>query len=146
MLRVDRENKVLKVFESFVLGFCKCGCGKEIDNLRVKSNWHLCRWINGHHNKGNNNSRWKGYTITKRGYIAVKRFDHPFRNSKNSVLEHRLVYEHYLLILFDEVIYIPKKIDIDHEDENKQNNALINLRPMTRSEHKKIHAMKRFRK
>jgi hypothetical protein len=29
-----QSSKSIKKFKPFILGFCKCGCGKEISNLR----------------------------------------------------------------------------------------------------------------
>lgn len=74
--------------------------------------------------------------INTQGYQYVLKHNHPFADKRNKrVLVHRLVYEHYLKILFDEDIYIPEGIDIHHIDGNRQNNSLINLQPMSRSKH-----------
>jgi hypothetical protein len=44
--------------------------------------------------------------------------------------------------MFDEHIYIPKDIEIHHINENVQDNSLINLQPLTKSEHRSITAKK----
>ena len=53
--------------------------------------------------------------------------------------EHRLIFEHYLKIVFDEYVYIPRNIEIDHNNNDKQDNSLINLNCFTRKEHKFKH-------
>lgn len=79
---------------------------------------------------------------THDGYILLKKSDHPNRNSDNNIQEHRLVYEHYLKILFDKDVYIPKEIEIHHINENRQDNSLINLTPLTKEKHNKLHHIK----
>lgn len=92
--------------------------------------------------RGENNIKWKGGRIKQKdGYWYYLVPDHPYRNCDDRVAGHRLVYEHYLKILFDEDMYIPKNIEVDHIDENKENNALINLRPLTKSEHQRMHKL-----
>jgi hypothetical protein len=81
--------------------------------------------------------------IDRNGYTLYYRPDHPFCNSNNYIQDHRLVYEHYFKILFDEDIYIPKELEIHHIDKNIQNNSLINLEPITKSSHTKIHNPKK---
>jgi hypothetical protein len=56
-------------------------------------------------------------------------------------MEHRLVYEHYLKILFDEDVYIPKQIEVHHiiPVDKGGTNALINLEVKTHKEHRRHH-------
>ena len=121
---MTEEVIVIKRYKSFILGKCNCGCGTDIE---VKTSSHLKRSVKGHGQRGKNHARFKGYKTDGDGYILVYRPDHPFCINNIYVREHRLVYEHYLKILFDEDIYIPQDIEIHHIDENIQNNSLINL-------------------
>ena len=89
----------------------------------------------GHESIGIKRHLLKGYTIDKKGYILDYRPYHPFANHLGYVRDHRLVYEHYLYIMFDEPVYIPLSIDIHHENGNVQDNCLINLTPLDRTKH-----------
>jgi len=87
---------------------------------------------------GDKNPNWKGGRYKDgRGYWYIKRPNHPFSSKRGYVQEHRLVYEHYLSILFDEDIYIPKIYDIHHIIPVKKGgtNALINLELLSKPEH-----------
>lgn len=142
---LGRDNPIVTLDKDSIvnLDLCLCGCGKQlVQNLRG----YTKRWIRGHHLIGKHSHNWHNGIIIDNGYVRVYRPDHPCANSMGYISEHRLVYEYYLLILFDEVIYIPKKIEIDHRDKNRKNNALINLRPLTKSEHSKCHIKGRIKK
>ncbi len=115
---------------------CECGCGYLIPVLM--KNGRFGRFKFGHQNRGENYGNYKGYT-TSNGYIYDHRPNHPFHNSSNYVADHRLVYEHYLKILFDEDIYIPPNYDVHHINGIKDDNRLINLELMTISDHLKHH-------
>lgn len=111
------ENIIL----STDLKLCECGCGKSCRN----------RFVNGH-NKGHfkNGVRMNGEYVEV--LIGLRKYE----------LEHRLVYKHYLKILFDEDIEIPKGVDIHHIDGNKKNNSLVNLIPLWHEEHVSFHFTK----
>lgn len=98
----------------------------------------------GHNSKGENNPSYKGgRTVqTRTGYILIKKRDHPYTTKNGYVMEHRLIYEHYLKILFDEDIYIPPKIEIDHDNLDKSDNRLINLNCMNVKTHRGKHLRK----
>lgn len=145
--RLTEEYKVIKRFESFVLGFCKCGCNKEIQirnkqrKLAIYAHGHNTRGKKRFNPSGENAPNYKGGIVKSGKYRAILKPDHPFKSSTGYVREHRLIYEHYLKILFDEDVYIPKDIDIHHiiPVDKGGTNALINLTCVTRSEHTKIH-------
>jgi len=89
--------------------------------------------------KGPNSNFWKGgKQNTKYGYLLIHKPDHPYCDCRNYVQSHRLVYEHYLSIIFDEDVYIPKKYEVHHINGNKQQNNLLNLELLTKSEHSSI--------
>ena len=101
------------------------------------------KYKKGHFPKGKDHHCWKGGVYPDaEGYLLQNAFDHPFRNANNQVRQHRLVYEHYLYILFDEHIYIPKEVDIDHINGIRDDNRIINLRPMYKADHNSHHKLK----
>lgn len=133
------ENTISKNKNVFTLGFCLCGCGQEF-TLRNKMHY-LRRFVHGH-NKGNCNG---GRHYDKDGYILILSKSHPRKNSKGYVRQHILIYEHYLSILFDEDVYIPKGQEIHHLNGKKDDNTLINLTCMTHTEHSRFHMQSRYR-
>lgn len=71
--------------------------------------------------KGKLNHCWKGgKTIRDRGYIAILSPNHPYRNSRNYVLEHRLVMEAHIgrILLPTEVVHHINGITHDNRIEN----------------------------
>lgn len=102
--------------------------------------------------RGSKNSSWIDKEhVTTWGYIAVEDTEHPFRNYQNKRFEHRVIAEKYLLteensVIVNGIPYLSPKFDVHHKDENKKNNSVDNLQVMTRSEHMKLHAKKRFSK
>ena len=94
--------------------------------------------------RGEKNVRWKGgWYKDEDGYYHIRKPDHP-NNVNGYVLNHRLIYEHYLKIIFDEDIYIPQEYHIHHiiPIDEGGTDALINLTPMTISEHFSHHRKK----
>ncbi|MFI5406586.1 MAG: hypothetical protein ACHQ1D_08750 [Nitrososphaerales archaeon] len=82
---MSKDSKVIKVYESFVLGFCRCGCGTEI-NIKNRRGF-LRQFAKGHnmigkynHARGKPNLKltgplhpqWRGGEYkTKDGYIYL---------------------------------------------------------------------------
>ncbi len=98
--------------------------------------------MRGRDQSGENNNQWKGGQPKqdKDGYWLIYKPDHPYRNSRNKVFLHRLLYENYLSILFDEEMYLPKGSEIHHINKDKEDNSLINLQYMsTKKDHRKEH-------
>ena len=140
------KTKVIKVYESFILGKCQCGCDENIKI--ITSTWEkgighlLQRYKSGHnpidHSKINFPTRedhhnWKGGRILigiKRKYIAIRRKHHPFCNPMGYVFEHRYRME---LILGR---YLTEEEVVHHIDGNGYNNDESNLMLFaTHSEH-----------
>jgi hypothetical protein len=74
-------------------------------------------------------------------YKGILSPNHPFKDKRGYVLKHRLIYEHYLKILFDEDVYIPPTHDIHHiipVDEGGTD-TLINLTCLSKAEHRRRH-------
>ncbi|MDR4491344.1 MAG: HNH endonuclease [Candidatus Nitrosocosmicus sp.] len=130
----DRNVKVLKKFEPFILGFCKCGCGTEI-SVRSQTHRTLQQYVQYHHSKGANNWKWKGRMLDKDGYTLIKRPFHPYTDTRGYVRHHRLVIEQYLTIKFGIPIYLLPYFVVHHKDNNKQNNVLSNLEILTKRQH-----------
>jgi hypothetical protein len=131
---------VIKRYEPFVLGICKCGCGQSIE-LKSKTNFTLVQWApkhyfryyNKNHYTNKTNSKchnWRGGVyITEKGYKTVK-------INKKNVLLHRFIYESY------HACCILPWIDIHHINENKLNNHISNLQLLSRSAHAVLSGMK----
>jgi hypothetical protein len=114
------------------MGKCHCGICNEDIPIRSKQRI-LQRYKKGHfYFAGVKNCGL---------YKTIYKPDHPYTMKDKYVLNHRLIYEHYLKILFDEDIYIPPDIEIHHiipVDEGGTD-ALINLIPATHKEHAGYH-------
>ena len=97
--------------------------------------------------KGKDNSSWKSdERISCYGYKLIRVLDHPFRNSPDFVLEHRLVAEKYLLNEHNSIEinckkYLHPKLDVHHIDGNKLNNDPKNLVILTKSSHMRLHSL-----
>lgn len=129
------QTRVIKKYEPFVLGYCNCGCKKEI-NLRTSKG--SLKLFENRHNlkilKGEKHSQWKGgIRPTKKGYERIYAPNHPFKDNNNTVFRHRLVYEqHYNCILLPWV-------DIHHRNKNIKDNNIKNLQPIIRKNHTILH-------
>jgi len=89
---------------------------------------------------GKKHGMWKGGKIKHdRGYLFIYSSNHPFRNKRNYVFEHRLVMEKKLKRFLGptEVIHHINGIKIDNRIENLQ---LFN----NQSEHIKLHLKNRY--
>jgi hypothetical protein len=150
---MTEEVNIIKIFEPFMLGKCRCG-GHCNEDMRIRNKrGFLKRFIKGHNGRGNTNPlhinplkldkhpNWKGGRTANGVYSMLKVPDHPYGDKQRYVMSHRLVYEHYLLILMDEVVFIPPEYDVHHIIPVKKGgtNALINLQLMLKSEHTRFH-------
>ena len=87
-----------------------------------KGRKHSAKWYQVMTSKrGEKACHWKGgRTVSFRGYVFIKAYDHPFRNNKNYVNEHRLVVEKQIgryLNPFEKVHHINKNL-LDNRPEN----------------------------
>lgn len=79
--------------------------------------------------------RRKERIIHSNGYILIWGNGHPYQDHHGRIPEHRVVMEKKIGRYID-----PKKEQVHHIDENKQNNNINNLQLLTQAEHTKIHS------
>jgi hypothetical protein len=84
--------------------------------------------------KGSKHWNWKGGLIVERGYRYIYTPNHPHKNSKGYVLEHRLAMEKVL------GRYLESSEVVHHIDHTRTNNIPENLVLMSDSEHKRLEA------
>lgn len=98
--------------------------------------------------KGALNSSYKrDIRISNYGYVKVRCETHPLANGDGYMLFHRLVYEQFLrdsyqfdlLVELHGQLVLPRDVFIHHIDENKLNNSLSNLSPISLEEHTSLH-------
>jgi len=106
--------------------------------------------------KGEGNAMWTGGIAAHTdGYIYEYCPEHPLAKGRY-VLQHRLVMERHLrehypespcLIKFGEQLYLNPELSVHHDNEDKTDNRVENLRVMTMSDHNKLHnALRRAKK
>jgi hypothetical protein len=136
MTEIIESNKILKVYPSFILGKCRCGCNQEC-SLR-DTNGMLRRYIANHHGKKmEDNYFWQGgVRIDKDNYVLVKKHGHPNADGQGYIRLHRLIMSEHLGRPLE------KDEEIHHIDGNTFNNDLSNLQLIDHSSHSSISATK----
>lgn len=118
-------------------GVCK-NCGKEFETYKSPSRatpkFCSLKCI-GEAQKGENNPAYNGGKYISNGYYILFMPNHPYRDSKNMVLEHRFIMECKI------GRYLKKEEVVHHIDGNKLNNLPENLQLFNnQSEHIKYHS------
>lgn len=108
-------------------GVCECGCGQPAP-IASKTNaargWvkgEPLRFIHGHAARGRNNGKWSGGRHRSKGYIKLRRPNHPRADSRGYVYEHILVAEAAVGRL------LPVTAPVHHVNEQRDDNRPANL-------------------
>ena len=135
MTEIIEDKKILKVYPSFILGICKCGCKESID-LRDSNGW-LRYYKLGHTSRMENNYFWQGgVTIDKDNYVLIKKHGHPNADAQGYIRLHRLIMSEYIGRPLEE------NEEVHHRDGDTFNNDLSNLELLDHSSHSSISATK----
>src|SRR6476469_5828716 len=131
------EYEVLELFKPFLLGYCNCGCGKEIVP------WNDTRsrryFITGHHNKGERHTRWKGGRIKDHDYWYLYMPGYLKRSKNKYVLEHVYMFQEFHQCCMLEWGHVHHIVPIKKGGSNMP----WNLQGMTRKQHGRLHNLKR---
>lgn len=136
------ESKVIKVYESFKLGYCRCGCSTEIQIKNASHNF-LKIYHKGHHRRGadfgyitGQNNKWYKTGIRYRhNYRYILMPDYFSAQKDGYVVEHIYVYQEYY-----KVCILPWT-EIHHKDPVREgwcNNMIWNLLLLSKSEHRTL--------
>lgn len=129
MTKLTIQYSVLQQFKPFLLGYCNCGCGKNVNSHGLK----LKKYRKGHYSRINN-PYWKGgMYISSDGYRLILKPTHHNHDYHGYVREHRLVMEQHL------GRYLNKDEEIHHINGNKLDNRIENLQLTSKSNHTQIH-------
>lgn len=143
---------------------CGCGCGRLATpgrrflsghngggrQVSIETRRRIGEAMRGIRNPwfGKRPPNYRGWTITEHGYIAVFAPEHPFAAGGRYVMQHRLVVEEHLratspesphLVEVGGRLFLRRDIEVHHDDGVKHNNAIENLRLMSKSEHAHHH-------
>ena len=86
--------------------------------------------------RGKKHPNWRGGIMHSQGYIAIKKWEHPFHSTRGYVKEHRLVMEKYL------GRYLQPNEMVHHKNNIRNDNRIENLEVTNKSEHYYIHYKK----
>lgn len=127
------EDSILLLFKPWILGYCNCGCGKEIPVFSGRGG-KLRFYVYNHHLTGKTSLYWKGGKTKGGGYILVWMPEHPNASKHGYVREHILIMSEFL------GRPITRKEIVHHINERKDDNRIENLQLLpSRSEHRTIH-------
>lgn len=114
--------------------FCSYTCAGKHKYLQVKDSFLYDR-------HGKNHPMWKGgKNLNSQGYVLIYSPNHPYKDIRNCVREHRLVMEKHIGRFL-----LPSE-EIHHINEIKTDNRLENLQIVSRSEHTRLSVYLRKKK
>ena len=127
------------VSKSFILGRCSCGCLEEIP-IKNKRN-ELGRFKKAHVFKGEKSPNFKTGIRKQslKGYTETMSPNHPYKNSHDCVMTHRLVVEEHYTKKWGYKFYIHPDLDVHHINRNPRDNRIENLMIVTFKQHMLIH-------
>jgi len=109
----SEEKKSLREI-ALIVGVNPRTVGRWLKKYKIKSRMRD-QW-------GKNNSRWKGGRHFKKGYILLKRVEHPNAQVDGYIFEHRLVMEKHI------GRYLEKNEIVHHMNGIKDDNRIDNLK------------------
>lgn len=107
------------------INLCACGqCGQKVTGKYWSTKnhcWVQRQFVKGHNSKGSGNPAWNGGRVLIEGYWYVWKPNHPYRNARGYVAEHRLVVE------AREGRYLTRKEEVHHINGIRTDNRSENL-------------------
>lgn len=111
--------------------FCSVSCGSKYKwnhNVRVRNSFR-------HDHSGCKHPQWNGgRSVNSQGYVLIYSPDHPYKDQRNCVREHRLVMERHI------GRYLSPEEVVHHINGNHQDNRIENLQLFLKVEHDTLHA------
>lgn len=135
--KMKKQKKCLDCGKNIHYESTRCrSCATKTPEYRKKLSEQKKGKLNPNYGKRNEQmGRWKGGRIIRRGYIFIKKDEHPNANYAGYVQEHRLIMEKEI------GRYLTKKELVHHINGLKDDNRIENLKIVSISEHMSGHMM-----